>query len=180
MGLTLTSRHSFQTLESELIRDVSFRSEGSGGHGLLVICFPFGKMQCSFLAPASGVGGACGRSSGLSTRGLVGEPWGGAAALVSAHVESPQVPLPEPRVSRIQCWVPRALLHTALLALGLQAVVLTACQSQGLVTTTRFFLKLFTYSVICLFVCLCPLNLFVGSSQHQEDRNKQLKCLTSC
>lgn len=43
---------------------------------------------------------------------------------------------------------------------------LTNFQSQGLVTTTQFFLNLFTYSVICFLL----LHLFFGSTQHQEDR----------
>lgn len=68
-------------------------------------------------------------------------------------------------------------LHTTLLALRLKVVVLDYIASQGLVITTQFFLKLLTYSVICVF---SPLSLFIGSSQHQEDRNKQLKYLNSC
>lgn len=38
----------------------------------------------------------------------------------------------------------------------------------------QFFFKLFTYSVIWSCFVLSSLHLFIGSTQHREDRNKEL------
>lgn len=67
---------------------------------------------------------------------------------------------------------------STLLALGLNVVVLTALPESGFGHYYTILFKIF--HLFCDLVVLgffFSLNLLVVSSQHQEDRNKQLKCL---
>lgn len=72
----------------------------------------------------------------------------------------------------------RSASFSTLLPLGLKVVVLTALPESGFGHHHTILFKIVHLSCdLVVFYFLFPLHLFVGSSQHQEDRNKQLKCL---
>lgn len=146
-----------------------------------MIWFPlFGKMRSSFLAPASEVGDACGWRSQLSKYvfvSLPGEPWqnscrvfGFPGVFVSAYMSYFRGLLLEPSSGRTGARFCKLFYPSLPWGLTWSFCCIARVRVWPLLHNSFY-----NFSPILRFGCFGV--FFVGSNQHQEDRNKQLKCL---